>query len=59
MKSARLTRDHRFLQAMHTLYIPSLWAPSARRQVLHREIYLFGTLFKVDHLGNIFIVHCR
>ena len=25
MKWARLTRDHRFLQMMHALYIPSLW----------------------------------
>ena len=35
MKWARLTRDHRFLQMMRALYIPSLWF-YVRKQLLFK-----------------------
>ena len=37
MKWARLTWDHRFLQMMHALYIPSLWV------YLGKFVYKIGT----------------
>ena len=39
MKWARLTKDHKFLQTMRALYIPSLWLKSVTLKLAVKNGY--------------------